>query len=213
MHEPDVRIGEAAALYGLAPSTLRWWETQGVIHPPARDGPRRRYRADDLRRIGLAYLCCVTGMMPLDQAAVVTSRTSNHQAWQAAVETQIAHLDRLIDQLGTARHYLSHLLWCPEDDLAACPDLDDELHARTPRGRIDKPDLIAAARTAYARAKRDEKHSNISLRDEIAAATNHRCPSCDEPVLQPTRGRPRTYCSHSCQQRAYRARRQDRQDR
>ncbi|WP_131724837.1 MerR family transcriptional regulator, partial [Mycobacteroides abscessus] len=33
--EPTVNIGEAAALYDVAPSTLRWWEKQGVLSSPA----------------------------------------------------------------------------------------------------------------------------------------------------------------------------------
>ncbi|MFI1868287.1 helix-turn-helix domain-containing protein [Streptomyces jumonjinensis] len=36
-------VGEAAALYGLAPSTVRWWERQGVLDPPARVGGKRLY--------------------------------------------------------------------------------------------------------------------------------------------------------------------------
>lgn len=36
-----VPIGEAVALYRLAPSTLRWWERQGVVAPTARRGGRR----------------------------------------------------------------------------------------------------------------------------------------------------------------------------
>ncbi|GAA2080290.1 hypothetical protein GCM10009801_38500 [Streptomyces albiaxialis] len=37
-----------------------------------------------------------------------------------------------------------------------------------------------------------------------------RCPCCAGPVPRAARGRPRTYCSRACRQRAYRARRADR---
>src|ERR1051325_8355665 len=94
MDEASVRIGEAAALYGLTPSTLRWWEKQGVLEPPARDGGRRLSRDHDLRRIGLAYLCRVTGRMLLDDAAVVASGTSHLETWQQTVREQVARLER-----------------------------------------------------------------------------------------------------------------------
>ncbi len=73
MNNNTVQIGHAAALFGLAPSTVRWWEKQGVLPPSRQAAGKRRYDLADLRRIGLAYLCTVTGMMPLEKAAAVTS--------------------------------------------------------------------------------------------------------------------------------------------
>jgi MerR HTH family regulatory protein len=76
MSDNTVQIGQAAALFGLAPSTVRWWEKQGVLPPSHQAAGKRRYDRTDLRRIGLAYLCSVTGMMPLEQTAIVTSGSS-----------------------------------------------------------------------------------------------------------------------------------------
>ncbi|MFE0177546.1 MerR family transcriptional regulator [Streptomyces sp. NPDC059002] len=206
-----VSIGEAAALYGLAPSTVRWWERQGVLDPPAREGGKRRYDDTDLRRIGLAYLCCVVGRMPLDQAAVVTSGKVTRDAWQDAIDTQLAEVERQMAQLEAARRYLRHALRCTDDDIAGdCPVLDAELSAHTPRGRIPGADLVTAARTARDGGARREEDG--PPRDENAAARPPcdekpvLCPGCREPVTRSSRGRPRTYCSRACRQRAYRAR-------
>lgn len=193
--DPAVHIGAAAALYQLAPSALRWWEECGLLGPPERDGTRRRYRETDLRRVGMAYLCSVTGMMPLAEAAVVVSGKARNAEWQRAVTAQIEALGDRIEQLTAARDYLSHLLGCPDDDMINCPYLDRELAAHTPRGRLPQPDLLSAARAALG----DEKPVPC---DET------RCPTCAQPLAPTTRGRPRRYCSPACRQRAYRDRRQ-----
>ncbi|MEV0438284.1 MerR family transcriptional regulator [Streptomyces spectabilis] len=194
-----VLIGAAAALYGLAPSTVRWWERQGLLKPPARHGGKRLYDATDLRRIGLAYLCCVVGRMPLDQAAVVTSGRASRVAWQAAIDAQLGQVERQIAELEAARRYLRHALRCTDDDIAGdCPFLDAELAAHTPRGRVPGGDLVTAARAAG--PVRDETPFLASPRDETP------CPGCRAPVPRPPRGRPRTYCSQACRQRAYRVR-------
>ncbi|MER7081947.1 DNA-binding transcriptional regulator, MerR family [Saccharopolyspora kobensis] len=201
MTEPAVSIGEAAALYGIAPSALRWWERQGVLDPPARDGGRRRYRDRDLRRIGLAYLCCVIGKMPLGRAAVVTSGTATCEDRQRTIGEQLALLEQRIAQLEAAAGYLRHLLCCADDDIARCPVLEGDLSTHTPRGRIAEGDLVTAARAAQALG--DENPAARPRGDENPA----RCPGCLGPVAPSERGRPRKHCSPACRQRAYRARR------
>lgn len=205
-----VHIGAAAALYGLAPSAVRWWERQGVLDPPARAGGKRRYDDTDLRRIGLAYLCCVVGRMPLDQAAVVTSGRATRRAWQDAVDAQLAQVEQQIARLEAARGYLRHALDCPNDDIAgSCPVLDAELSAFTPRGRFPGSDLVTAARTARGGAEGGPpREENAGARPPCDESPAH-CPGCRGPVTRSSRGRPRTYCSRACQQRAYRARRRE----
>lgn len=200
-----VSIGQAAALYGLAPSTVRWWESQGVLPEPPRVNGRRVYTETELRRIGLAYLCCVTGAMPLDQASVVTSGTGNRD-WQRSVRRQAEAIEEKIQRLVSARQYLLHLWQCPDDDIVGnCPHLDDELINHTPRGRIATPSLLAAARSIPAGRPTDLKRDEMSqVRDETIALQG-RCGVCEGPLPNSRRGRRRKYCSRACQQRQYRA--------
>ncbi|MGV9313932.1 helix-turn-helix domain-containing protein [Streptomyces sp. NPDC003691] len=215
MTRHGVSIGEAAALYGLAPSTVRWWEDRGVLDPPARAGGKRLYGEADLRRLGLAYLCCVVGRMPLDQAAVVTSGKAAIPAWRTAVGEQMELLEQRIGQLRAALEYLRHLRLCEDDDIVRdCPLLESELAAHTPRGAVPGADLVSAARAARAVGIR---HTETGSGDESppGAASGSPsgdespvcCPGCGEPVRPASGGRPRTYCSAVCRQRAYRARR------
>ncbi|GAA1079482.1 MerR family DNA-binding transcriptional regulator [Nocardiopsis composta] len=149
---PGVTIGRAAALYGLAPSTLRWWESQQVLPEPPRANGRRVYTEAELRRIGLAYLCCVVGAMPLEQASAVTSGRGNRD-WRRAVERHVGLIEEEVRRLRGAHGYLLHLLHCPDDDIVEqCPDLDGELMSRTPRGLAAGQSLVAAAQSAPPRA-------------------------------------------------------------
>jgi hypothetical protein len=179
-----------------------------VLTPSARHGAQRLYREEDLRRIGLAYLCRVVGMMPLDGAAVVASGRTDLKVWRHTIREEIARLDKRVEQAAAARDYLDHLLRCEDDDITQCPYFDIELATRTPAGPSRHPDLVTAARAAHARVHRhrDEKAGDGHPRDEKAQPLPV-CPSCERPVPRTPRGRPRTYCSHACQQRAYRARR------
>ncbi|MUM17575.1 MerR family transcriptional regulator [Mycobacterium sp. CBMA271] len=194
--EPTVNIGEAAALYGLAPSTLRWWEKQGVLDTPMHNGGRRTYNEHDLRSIGIAYLCCITGMMPLRQAAVVTSHTTQPDTWRSAVTAQVADISARIDRLDRARDYLNHLLTCTNEDIVECPYLDGELRIQTPRGRASGTDLVTAARSAP-----------ISVVEICTESDSPSCLFCGHLLTPRGKGRPQRYCSPACKQRAYRQRR------
>ncbi|NNG99074.1 MerR family transcriptional regulator [Gordonia araii] len=199
-----VSIGKAAALYDIAPSTLRWWESQNVLPEPHRVNGRRAYDETELRRVGLAYLCCVTGGMPLEQAAVVTGGRRNEE-WQRTVRGHAALIEEKIEKLRSARAYLIHLLECPDDNIVdECPSLDGELMSHTPRGRIPVASFVAAAHSvpdpAATSAQRDEIEA---WRDETGAPQS-RCAVCASIFTQPSTGRRRRYCSRACRQRRYR---------
>ncbi|MEV6279145.1 MerR family transcriptional regulator [Nocardia sp. NPDC051832] len=198
-----VSIGQAAALYDLAPSTLRWWESQRVLPEPARTHGRRVYDETGLRRIGLAYLCCVTGAMPLEHAAVVTSGNRN-ELWQNTVRTHADLLEEKIEQLRSAHGYLMHLLECPDDDIVAeCPWLDDELQSRTPRGHSAAGSFVTAAQSTHGRTAVGDRDETEPSCDETSQPLD-RCAVCGGTFRQPTTGRRRQYCSRACQQRQYR---------
>ncbi|MBB5922099.1 DNA-binding transcriptional MerR regulator [Actinoalloteichus hoggarensis] len=197
-------IGQAAALFDIAPSTLRWWEKTGLLPAPPRVNGRRVYDEQALRRVGVAYLCCLTGAMPLSQAASVTTGQAGKD-WQENVSSQVARLDGELRRLRNARDYLLHLLRCPDDDVVAeCTHLAGELAEHTPVGDVAVGDgLVAAARSLRPRgsdAVRDEK---TRRRDEDGAG-QARCAVCGDALATTARGRPRKYCSQACRQRRYR---------
>jgi MerR family copper efflux transcriptional regulator len=197
--ERALSIGEVSALYDLPPSTLRWWEKLGVLAEPVRTGGRRVYDEQALRRVGLAYLCCVVGRMPLPAAAMITSGGTENHEWRQAVDEQIDRLDEQIAQLGRAKAYLERLRRCTDDDpVTHCPYLADEILDHTPRGRtIRQPGTAEAA---------DVIVTEGTVDDELPTGRVVSCRHCRGPVEQRRRGRRREYCSQRCRQRAYRQR-------
>ena len=123
---PDrlIGIGEAAAKFGLAVSTLRYWEGRGLVTPARLRGTWRRYGADELHRIGLIQMWRDTGMLSLDEIAAVLAGTVPDRGWRTAVIGRLAVLSEQQCRLAAARDHLEHLLTCPEDHPAQrCPHL------------------------------------------------------------------------------------------
>jgi MerR family copper efflux transcriptional regulator len=114
MDDELVTIGEAAARYGLATSTLRWWERQGLLEPAERLGGQRRYGPAELRRIGLIHLARNTGLMSLDQIGTLLAGAPGKH-WHETVRDRIRDLDQQVERLATAREALTHTLRCPAD--------------------------------------------------------------------------------------------------
>jgi DNA-binding transcriptional MerR regulator len=190
MSDELVTIGEAAARYGLAPSTLRWWERQGLLEPTLRRGGQRRYGPAELRRIGLIHLARNTGLMSLDQIGALLAGTSDRQHWHETVRDHIRDLDQQIERLVGAREALTHTLRCPADDPTRCRHVDDVLSKVNPSESAPARD-----RFRHEQTRRDETGTNAA-----------RCEACERPLRHPHTGRPRSYCSRACRQRAYRAR-------
>ncbi|WP_278262551.1 MerR family transcriptional regulator [Nocardia sp. AG03] len=180
-------IGDVSALYDLPASTLRWWEKQGVLPAPPRTSDQRVYDEQALSRIGLAYLCCVIGRMPLAAAAVITSGQPGNAEWQRTLSDQIDRIERQVTELEHAKNYLDRLRRCPDDDpITQCPYLAKEILDHTPLGR-------------------SPAHSHTG---SGCAGPTHGpcCRACGGELPPPKRGRRREYCSPRCRQRAYRQR-------
>ncbi|MDF3288132.1 MerR family transcriptional regulator [Streptomyces silvisoli] len=122
-----IGIRDIADQYGLALSTLHYWERRGLITAHRRSG-QRYYDADQRYRIALIRLWQSTGLMSLDEIdSVLRGRTSTSD-WREIVTDRITAIDNQLEQLRTARGYLNHLLSCPRDNPAAeCPELRREI--------------------------------------------------------------------------------------
>ena len=120
---PDraVAIGEAARMVGLAPSAIRYYESEGLIAPPARHDGRRRYGLDELRR--LAFIATGRGL-GLGLAAIGRALRPGAGGWAAVVDEQIAALDAQIAGAQRAKAVLAASRDCPAPEpVRDCPHL------------------------------------------------------------------------------------------
>ena len=108
-HEP-LSIGAVSDRTGVAPSALRFYEAEGLIHATRTESGQRRYHRDVLRRIAFIRVAQHMGLT-LEEirealASLPDSRTPNQQdwerlaaSWQPRLDAEIAMLERLRDRL------------------------------------------------------------------------------------------------------------------
>lgn len=107
----ELSVGEVAERSGVAVSTIHFYETKGLIRAWRNASNHRRYPRDVLRRVAVIRVAQRAGI-PLAQirealASLPDGRTPNAADWQrlsarwkAELDTRIAHLTELRDQLG-----------------------------------------------------------------------------------------------------------------
>jgi MerR family transcriptional regulator, copper efflux regulator len=210
MRDETLGIAEAARLFGLAPSTLRWWERNGLVNPRRGATGRRRYGKAELNRITLIHMARNTGLLSLaeiaDFAGGLTGR-GERPHWHRTVRARITALEEQIAQLSSARAHLLHTLECSHDDPTECPVFAREISALYPRlGPViaPPPDHDPRERDETDAVSGEGPGATRDAPQQPSGAPS--CRTCGAPVTQPHTGRRRAYCSRACQQRAYRTR-------
>lgn len=103
-------IGEVASRSGVATSALRFYETKGLIASERTDGNQRRYPRATLRRVALIRAGQEVGLsltelaealekLPHDKTPTKTDWERLSQSWRRRLDTQIAELVALRDEL------------------------------------------------------------------------------------------------------------------
>ncbi len=105
-----IPIGELSRRSGVAPSALRFYETEGLIYAERTSGNQRRYPRHMLRRVAFIRAAQQVGLS-LDEvkealASLPYGRTPNKadwtrvsRAWTRRLDKQIADLERLKSKL------------------------------------------------------------------------------------------------------------------
>jgi MerR family transcriptional regulator, redox-sensitive transcriptional activator SoxR len=108
--ETELSIGAVADRTGVAPSALRYYETEGLIAADRTEGNQRRYHRDVLRRVSFIRVAQRVGLS-LEEirealASLPDARTPTQedwsrisQAWRPRLDAQIELIERLKDRL------------------------------------------------------------------------------------------------------------------
>ncbi|WP_206066771.1 MerR family transcriptional regulator [Nonomuraea composti] len=112
MATETIAIGEAAQLLGMNASALRYYEERGLVAPAGRSQGRRVYSRQELRRLVFLRTMHRLGV-PLDTAGAMLDAPG--EQWRAAVEEQIAELEKVVVRARVAQEVLRHGLRCPEE--------------------------------------------------------------------------------------------------
>jgi MerR family redox-sensitive transcriptional activator SoxR len=122
--DDTLSIGEVAARSGIAPSALRFYESEGLVHTSRSDGGQRRYERDVLRRVAFIRVAQRVGLT-LDEvrdalAALPDERTPTARDWARLSRTWRPRLDEQIAMLISLRDQLTSCIGCGCLSLRAC---------------------------------------------------------------------------------------------
>jgi MerR family redox-sensitive transcriptional activator SoxR len=104
-------IGAMSERTGVAPSALRFYEAEGLIHATRTPGGQRRYPREVVRRVSFVRAAHEVGLSLEEirnaMASLPDNRTPTARdwerlatAWRPRIDHQIAMLERLRDRLG-----------------------------------------------------------------------------------------------------------------
>jgi MerR family redox-sensitive transcriptional activator SoxR len=152
--EPEgLTIGELSARTGVAPSALRFYEAEGLIHAARTTGGQRRYTRDTLRRVSFMRIAQQVGLS-LDEiraalASLPDNRTPTRADWERLSASWRPQLDARIALLERLRDDLSGCIGCGCLSLAVCPlyNPGDVLAEQGPGAHILLGDVAADRRT------------------------------------------------------------------
>ncbi|MBT9386162.1 redox-sensitive transcriptional activator SoxR [Pseudooceanicola sp. CBS1P-1] len=104
-------IGAVAERTGLAPSAIRYYESEGLVRPWRDDAGQRRYDRTDIRRLSFIMIAQSLGAslaeirdqlaaLPKGRAPTAADWRQMSEHYRAALDARIATLTRLRDNLG-----------------------------------------------------------------------------------------------------------------
>jgi DNA-binding transcriptional MerR regulator len=124
-------IGDAARQAGVPASTLRYWERAGLLPAPQRVGGKRRYGADDLRRLQVVVLAKQLGFSLAEIQVIlggISAKSPPPQLWRELAARKLPQVERMLREAGAMKEVLEAGLRCEcltlEDCLGAMASSD-----------------------------------------------------------------------------------------
>lgn len=117
-------IGELSDRSGVAPSALRFYEAEGLLHAARSPGGQRRYHRDTLRRVGFIRVAQEVGLSLAEIKEALSSlpdeRTPTEKDWARLSASWQPRLDHQIRVLERLREKLSACIGCGCLSLRVC---------------------------------------------------------------------------------------------
>ena len=118
-------IGELSARTGVAPSALRFYEENGLIHSRRSSGGQRRYSRGMIRRVSFVRIAQQVGLSLAEirqcMSALPDGRTPDRSDWEQVATSWRPRLDEQIALLERLRDRLASCIGCGCLSLDLCP--------------------------------------------------------------------------------------------
>jgi MerR family redox-sensitive transcriptional activator SoxR len=128
-------IGQVAARAGVRASTIRYYESIGVLPEPEREARQRRYTIDVLRRLAIVDVAQRAGFA-LDEIKQLLDGTSSGKAYEnvrALAQRKLPAIDALIQRAEAVKRWLEVASSCECSTLDVCALFDDRALGLPPR--------------------------------------------------------------------------------
>jgi len=108
-------IGEVSEKLGIAASTIRYYETEGLIPPAVRKSGRRVYVKQDIETIRLVQMARTLGLGIEDIKAIkspYTDRARDRRPLETFLHNLLSETDQKIERLRAQKEVLQDALRC-----------------------------------------------------------------------------------------------------
>lgn len=115
-------IGEVAQRTGVRPSTLRYYESVGLLPPPRRMHGHRRYEPGVIQLLAVLRMAQQAGFTVAEMRLLVagfSSDTPASERWQVLASRKLQEVEERIARAQQMKLLLEKLLQC------RCPRLED----------------------------------------------------------------------------------------
>src|SRR5438105_13699166 len=120
-------IGEVARRAGVRPSTLRYYESVGLLPPPSRVHGHRRYDPSVFSLLAILRMAQQAGFTLAEMHLLVhgfSQETPASERWQQRARQKLEEVEALIAHAEQMKHLLEHLVQCEclhlEDCVQGC---------------------------------------------------------------------------------------------
>ncbi len=119
----DLTIGDVAARTGHPPSTLRYWESVGLLPVPERVGGKRRYPPSVVDRVAVIDLARHAGFTLAEVRDLLTGGDAGadpRSQWATLVARKRPEVEALVARAQAMQQLLGELERCTCESLAGC---------------------------------------------------------------------------------------------
>jgi MerR family redox-sensitive transcriptional activator SoxR len=116
-------IGEVARRAGLLPTTLRYYESIGLLPDPARENGSRRYDASVFRRLEMIQTAQQAGFTLAEVRVLfdeILWSDSSAAKWNSLIQRKLQEINSMLVNIQRMKQLLEDILNCDDEHLAEC---------------------------------------------------------------------------------------------
>jgi MerR family transcriptional regulator, redox-sensitive transcriptional activator SoxR len=127
----EMTIGEVAKQAGVRTSTLRYYETIGILPPAQRINGRRRYDSSVLQTLSIVQTAQQAGFTIAEIRVLVNDillRAAPSGDWEQLAQRKLQEVETLLAQVQSMKRLLEEVLQCEFQQLADCIYVTGQKH-------------------------------------------------------------------------------------